>query len=84
MYLAELTLVDADPFLKFLPSIIAASSVYLARCTLGMEPWPRSLVESTGYRDADLEECVRHLHKSFSDAPHHPQQAIREKYKQDK
>lgn len=39
-YLAELTLVDYS-FLKFLPSVIAASSVFLARWTLDRtnHPW---------------------------------------------
>jgi cyclin A len=39
-YLAELTLVDYS-FLNFLPSVIAASSVFLARWTLDQtsHPW---------------------------------------------
>lgn len=43
-YLAELTLVEYD-FLKFLPSLIAASSVFLAQWTLDQSnhPWVRLL-----------------------------------------
>ena len=38
-YLCELTLLDADPYLKYLPSTIAASSVVLALHTLGLPSW---------------------------------------------
>ena len=38
-FLGELTLVDADPFIKYLPSQIAAASLCLANITLGNEPW---------------------------------------------
>lgn len=39
-YFAEMTLVEYD-FLKFLPSLIAASAVFLARWTLNQaeNPW---------------------------------------------
>lgn len=39
-YLTELTLMDY-PFLKFLPSVIAASAVFLAKWTLNQSshPW---------------------------------------------
>jgi hypothetical protein len=41
-FLAENTLIDADTFLKYLPSQIAAACVCLARFSLiGQEPWVR-------------------------------------------
>lgn len=43
-YLAELTLLDYD-FLRFIPSMIAASAVFLAKWTLNpsVHPWVRIL-----------------------------------------
>jgi len=83
-FLGELTLVDADPFLKYLPSEIAAASLCLANITLGNEPWPTSLQQKTRYQMAEFQECLRDLHQLYCRAADHPQQAIREKYKQDK
>ena len=84
MYLTELTMLETESYLKHVPSVIAASAVYLARLTLGQDPWPCSLQDSTGYQPSDFEECLQSLHQSHSNAPTCPQQAIREKYKQDK
>ena len=38
-YLIESTLVDADPFLKFTPSAIAAAAVCLANIVMGRQAW---------------------------------------------
>lgn len=83
-FLGELTLVEADPFLKYLPSEIAAASLCLANITLGNEAWPSSLQEKTRYQQHEFQECMVDLHKLYLRAADHPQQAIREKYKQDK
>ena len=42
-FLAENTLVDAETFLKYLPSQIASACVCLARYSLGQDPWVRQL-----------------------------------------
>lgn len=34
-----MTLVDADVYLKYLPSVIASAAVCLARYALGQEAW---------------------------------------------
>ncbi len=80
-YLTELTLMDAESFLPFSPSIIGASAVALSRHTLGLAAWEDSMAEVTGYKTEDLRECLVRMHTSFSRAPELPQQAIREKYK---
>lgn len=80
-YLCELTLVDADPYLKYLPSTIAACSVVLALHTLGLQSWNPTLCHYTGFQLLDLQPCLHSLHRTFSHASKHPQQAIREKYK---
>ena len=38
-YLAELTMIESEPFLNYLPSVIAASAICLANITLEQEPW---------------------------------------------
>ena len=47
-YLSELTLLDADPYLKYCPSVIAASAVCLARHTLGLAAWVGASREGGG------------------------------------
>ncbi|KAL5660786.1 hypothetical protein ACJX0J_027911, partial [Zea mays] len=77
-YLAELSLTDYG-FLKFLPSLVAASAVFLAAWTLDQSdlPW-----HYTSYRCSDVLLCVRalwelqHDTRSFS--------AIRDKYRHHK
>ena len=79
-----MSLLEADPYLSFLPSVLAASSVALARYTLNEEMWPHELELFTGYSIKNLKECISCLNKSFQNAPNLPQQAIQEKYKSNK
>lgn len=81
LFLAEVTMLECDPFLRFLPSVIAASAVALANHTQGHIAWPSHMVESTGYSLEHLRECYVNLHRVFSRV-HEPQQhAIRDKYR---
>lgn len=84
MYLAELTLVEGDPFIKYVPSVTAAAALCLSRHTQGLEAWPESLACLSGYSVQDLSECLHDLHTLFCRSLSSPQQAIREKYKQSK
>ncbi|XP_051168900.1 cyclin-A2 [Leptopilina boulardi] len=84
MYLCELSMLEADPFLHFLPSILAASSVALARHTLNEEVWPHELELSSGYNLQDLKTCIICLQRTFNNANNIQQQAIQEKYKSNK
>ncbi|KAM9375675.1 cyclin-A2 isoform 1-T1 [Pholidichthys leucotaenia] len=81
MYLGELTLVDSDPFLKYLPSQMAAAAYIVANNTVSGGSWPKSLKEMTGYSLDDLMPCVEDVHRLYLGAPQHAQQSIREKYK---
>uniref|UniRef100_H2SY69 Cyclin-A2 n=1 Tax=Takifugu rubripes TaxID=31033 RepID=H2SY69_TAKRU len=81
MYLGELSLVDSDPFLKYLPSQTAAAAFILANSTVTGGSWSKSLVEVTGYTLEDLRPCIEDLHKLYLNASQHAQQAVREKYK---
>lgn len=81
MYLGELSLVDSDPFLKYLPSQTAAAAYTLANHTVTGGSWPKSLKEMTGYSLEDLMPCVEDLHQTFLNVAQHAQQSVREKYK---
>ncbi|XP_074531012.1 cyclin-A2 [Halichoeres trimaculatus] len=81
MYLSELSLVDSDPFLKYLPSHTAAAAYILANHTVTGGSWPKSLTEMSGYSLEDLMPCVEDLHRLYLSAAQHAQQSVREKYK---
>ncbi|XP_048350500.1 cyclin-A1 isoform X2 [Sphaerodactylus townsendi] len=83
-YVAELSLLEADPFLKYLPSQMAAAAYCLANYTVNRHFWPETLVAFTGYSLNEIVPCLSDLHKACLDAPYRPQQAIREKYKMTK
>ncbi|XP_020095933.1 cyclin-A3-1-like [Ananas comosus] len=62
-YLAELTLLDYG-CIGFLPSIVAASAVFLARFTIKPKrhPWSKQLAKYTEYAAPDLKDCVTAVH----------------------
>ncbi|NXT26265.1 CCNA2 protein, partial [Syrrhaptes paradoxus] len=84
MYLGELSLIDADPYLKYLPSVIAAAAFHLADYTITGQTWPESLCKVTGYTLEHIKPCLMDLHKTYLKAAQHTQQSIREKYKSTK
>ncbi|XP_014484072.1 PREDICTED: cyclin-A2 isoform X2 [Dinoponera quadriceps] len=84
MYLCELSLLEADPYLQYLPSHLAASALALARHTMQEEVWPHELELSTGYDLKTLAECINNLNRTFCNAPNIQQQAIQEKYRSNK
>jgi cyclin A len=85
-YLAELTLIEADPFLEFLPSQIATSSLYLSMLILNKREWNlNDMFELTGYRvDNKIKSCVNEIYKAMCNASTHAQQAIQEKYRSER
>ncbi|KAL9304486.1 hypothetical protein ACSQ67_021749 [Phaseolus vulgaris] len=84
-YLAEITLMDYG-FLNFLPSIIAASAVFLARWTLDQSnhPWNPTLQHYASYKASDLKTTVLALQDLQLNTDDCPLTAIRTKYRQDK
>ncbi|XP_010494275.1 PREDICTED: putative cyclin-A3-1 isoform X1 [Camelina sativa] len=85
-YLSELSMLDYNS-LKFLPSIVAASAVFLARFIIRpkQHPWQNVMLEEyTKYKAGDLKECVRMIHDLYLSRKGGALQAIREKYKQHK
>ncbi|KAL6603291.1 hypothetical protein ACP70R_043652 [Stipagrostis hirtigluma subsp. patula] len=84
-YLAELTLVDYG-FLRFLPSVVAASAIFLARWTLNQSdhPWNHTLEHYTSYKSSDIKICVCALRELQHNTSNCPLNAVREKYRQQK
>lgn len=79
-YLCELTYIEDDPCLQYLPSIVAGAALCLANYTLDIHPWGKDVVEYSGYDVFDLRDCIHSLHRSFCNAPGRVQQAVREKF----
>uniref|UniRef100_UPI0037E9317C cyclin-A1 n=1 Tax=Semicossyphus pulcher TaxID=241346 RepID=UPI0037E9317C len=84
LYVAELNLLEIDPFLQYSPSLVAAAVYCLAIYTVNKSLWPDSLHAFTGYTMAEIVPCLNELHKLYISAESRPQQAVREKYKSSK
>ncbi|XP_060199374.1 putative cyclin-A3-1 [Lycium barbarum] len=84
-YLAELSMLDYS-CVKFLPSLVAASVIYLSRFTLrpNEHPWSLALQQYSGYKTSDLKECVLILHDLQLSRRGGSLVAVRDKYKQHK
>ncbi|KAJ7965561.1 Cyclin [Quillaja saponaria] len=84
-YLAELSLLDYN-LVKFPPSLVAASVVFLAKFIImpKRQPWSSTLQQYSEYKSADLKECVIGLHDLYLGRRGGSLQAVREKYKQHK
>ncbi|XP_038976334.1 G2/mitotic-specific cyclin S13-7-like isoform X3 [Phoenix dactylifera] len=60
-FFAELGLMHYS-MIMYCPSLIAASAVYAARCTLKKTPfWSKTLEHHTGFSEPQLLECAQHL-----------------------
>ncbi|XP_041864421.1 cyclin-A1 isoform X2 [Melanotaenia boesemani] len=84
LYIAELSLLEINPFLQYSPSIVAAGAYSLANYTINKSLWPQSLTVFTGYSMDKMMPCMTNLHKLFISAESRPQQTIRDKYKSSK
>ncbi|KAF2574482.1 hypothetical protein F2Q70_00000392 [Brassica cretica] len=82
-YLAELTLVEYS-FLRFLPSLIAASAVFLARWTLDQSkhPWNPTLQHYTRYETPSLKKTVLAMEDLQLNTSGSTLVAVRNKYNQ--
>jgi len=79
-YLTELSLLD-HTMMRYLPSEIAAASVYLANLMLKRQPWDGTLQHYSTYCPQDISQCVQTLgalHQAISS--NNQLQAIKEKY----
>ncbi|XP_062211788.1 cyclin-A3-1-like isoform X2 [Phragmites australis] len=82
-YLSELSLLDYG-LLRFLPSLVAASVVFVARLTLDPHtyPWSKKLQTLTGYKPSELKDCVTAIHELQLNRKGSSTMVIRDKYKQ--
>ena len=77
-YLAERTLQEYG-MVKFLPSTVAATAVYIARKSLKRHPWSPTLVKYTNYDECDMAPCAESM-AAFVNNANAPQQAVLRKY----
>ncbi|XP_058781513.1 cyclin-A1-1 [Vicia villosa] len=84
-YIAELSLLEYS-MLSYAPSLIAASSIFLAKFMLfpSTKPWNPTLQHYTQYQTSDLCACVKDLHRLCCNSPNSNLPAIKEKYNQHK
>ncbi|XP_062203294.1 cyclin-A3-2-like isoform X2 [Phragmites australis] len=84
-YLAELSLLDYG-CLRFLPSVVAASVVFVARLTIDPDtnPWSKKLLKVTGYNVSELKDCIIAIHDLQLNRKCSSLTAIQDKYKQHK
>ncbi|KAG6761339.1 hypothetical protein POTOM_034554 [Populus tomentosa] len=84
-YLAELSLLEYG-CMCFLPSMIAASAVFLSSFTIQpqMHPWSMALQRHSGYKPSDLKECVLAIHDIQLNRKGSSSRAVRDKYTQNK
>uniref|UniRef100_A0A182RD17 Uncharacterized protein n=1 Tax=Anopheles funestus TaxID=62324 RepID=A0A182RD17_ANOFN len=80
-YLCELSLLEADPYLTYKPSKIAAGALALARRALDLPMWSKMLENNTGYTLQEMKDIIMDLNKTHIDAATMQPQAIQEKYK---
>ncbi|XP_037421960.1 cyclin-A3-1-like [Triticum dicoccoides] len=82
-YLTELSLLDYG-CVRFLPSAVAASAVFVARLTLNPDsnPWSKKLQSVTGYSASELKDCITAIHDLQLSRKGQSWNAIRDKYKQ--
>ncbi|KAF8112397.1 hypothetical protein N665_0064s0030 [Sinapis alba] len=60
-FIIELCLVEYE-MLEYTPSMLAASAIYTARCTLnGFEEWSKTCEFHTGYKEEELLACARKM-----------------------
>lgn len=83
-YMCELSLLEADPYLQFVPSLIAAGAMATARRIIGLPMWPAVLQRRCGYTLEALHDVCFHLARTLDGAAASQQQAIQDKYKASK
>ncbi|KAK6159254.1 hypothetical protein DH2020_006568 [Rehmannia glutinosa] len=79
-YLAELSLLDYG-CVRYIPSILAASAIFLARSTIQpkFHPWTLALQQHTCYKPYELKECVLRL-QNLQLRSETSARAVRQKY----
>ncbi|XP_021776144.1 G2/mitotic-specific cyclin S13-7-like [Chenopodium quinoa] len=80
-FFSELGMMNYATTIKYPPSLLAASSVYAARCTMNNSPsWAETLKHYTGYSENQLTECARLLVSFHMAAPENRLRAVYKKF----
>ncbi|ONI14224.1 hypothetical protein PRUPE_4G269600 [Prunus persica] len=80
-FLAELSLMHYSATILYCPSMMAASAVYVARCTLDRTPfWTETLKHHTGYSEDELMDCAKLFHTFHSAAADSKLKAVYNKF----
>ncbi|PSR86757.1 G2/mitotic-specific cyclin-2 like [Actinidia chinensis var. chinensis] len=80
-FLVDLGLMNYPTIILYCPSMIAASAVYAARCTLNKAPlWTETLRHQTGYSEDQLGECAKLLVSFHSEAAGSKLKAVYRKF----
>uniref|UniRef100_A0A5B7AKK3 Putative G2/mitotic-specific cyclin S13-7-like n=1 Tax=Davidia involucrata TaxID=16924 RepID=A0A5B7AKK3_DAVIN len=80
-FLGELGVMHYSTSIMYCPSMLAASAVYAARCTLNKSPlWTETLKHHTGYSEDQLMECAKLLVFFHSDAADSKLKAVYRKF----
>ncbi|KAL6564924.1 hypothetical protein OROMI_016374 [Orobanche minor] len=80
-FFAELGLTNYSTIINYSPSMLAASAVYAARCTLSRSPlWTETLEHHTGCSEDQLMECVKLLVSYHSGIAENKLKAVSRKY----
>ncbi|KAL5231994.1 hypothetical protein ABZP36_030770 [Zizania latifolia] len=79
-FFAEMALTEYG-MVSLCPSLVAATAVYAARCTLKKSPlWTETLKHHTGFSDSQLMECAKVLVNAHAAAPEAKLKAAYKKY----
>lgn len=82
IFLCELALLEADPYLAHPPSLIASGAIALAyHCMDHVDVWPHDHQKTTGYTLKQLAPVVNSLNDTHEKSFQAAQQATREKYR---
>ncbi|KAL3653278.1 hypothetical protein CASFOL_002959 [Castilleja foliolosa] len=80
-FYAELGLTNYSTVINYSPSMLSASAVYTARCTLTRSPlWTETLKHHTGYSEDQLVECAKLLVGFHSGVAENNLKAVYRKY----
>lgn len=83
-YLCELSVIDFDLSVKFLPSMIAAASILLANIVLNIPAWSKTLEHYTAFKAEELCQCAKSIGAIYKETSTLQQQTIQSKYKSPK
>ncbi|XP_061372357.1 G2/mitotic-specific cyclin S13-7-like [Gastrolobium bilobum] len=80
-FLSELGVMHYATLVKYCPSMVAASAVFAARCTLNKSPiWNETLKLHTGYSEEELMDCAKLLVNFHSTVGNGKHKAVCRKY----